>query len=90
MFGVQIDALAEAIRAFEGGVVLVSHDSRLIEQAECRLWVCENYGCYEFDGDLEDYRDRIMTVRTLLLAALWCSSHALCCLRFTLCMWQLL
>ena len=29
-----VDGLAAAIRAFGGGVVLVSHDFRLIDQAE--------------------------------------------------------
>ena len=30
-----IDALAEAINHFEGGLVLVSHDFRLINQVKC-------------------------------------------------------
>lgn len=32
MLLVQIDVLAEAIKAFKGGLVLVSHDFRLIDQ----------------------------------------------------------
>merc|ERR1712097_206809 len=51
-----IDALAEALREFEGGVVLVSHDARLIAEVECDLWVCDEKDCAPFDGDLEDYR----------------------------------
>ena len=35
-----IDALVEAINAFEGGVVLISHDRRLLQRTDCRLWVC--------------------------------------------------
>jgi ATP-binding cassette subfamily F protein 2 len=37
-----IDSLAEAIRDFNGGVVLVSHDFRLISQVAEEIWVCEN------------------------------------------------
>lgn len=32
-----IDALADAVRDFEGGMVLVSHDFRLISQVNNRL-----------------------------------------------------
>merc|ERR1712027_244328 len=37
-----IDALAEAINHYEGGMVLVSHDFRLISQVADQIWVCEN------------------------------------------------
>ena len=33
-----IDALANAIKDFEGGVVIVSHDFRLISQVANELW----------------------------------------------------
>lgn len=55
-----IDALGEAIREFKGGVVLVSHDARLIRQAECQLWVCDNQRVEPYDGDVEDYRQSLI------------------------------
>merc|ERR1712112_253314 len=36
-----IDSLAEAINDFEGGLLLVSHDFRLISQVAEEIWVCE-------------------------------------------------
>lgn len=36
-----VDALVEGILAFEGGVIMVSHDARLIMDTESEVWVCE-------------------------------------------------
>merc|ERR1712200_399958 len=37
-----IDALADAINEFNGGMILVSHDFRLIDQVADKIWICEN------------------------------------------------
>jgi len=56
-----IDALGEAIVAYEGGVILVSHDARLIRSCQCRLWVCDKQTVTPFDGDIDDYRQSLIT-----------------------------
>lgn len=55
-----IDALAEAIKEYEGGVIIVSHDERLIRDTECQLWVIEEQGISEVDGGFEDYRKEVL------------------------------
>ncbi|KAL3990375.1 ABC transporter family protein [Acanthocheilonema viteae] len=55
-----IHALAEAIENFAGGVVMVTHDERLIKETNCQLWIVENLGIAEIDGDFEDYRKEIL------------------------------
>ena len=42
------------------GVVIVSHDARLILETDCRLWVVENQTVEEVDGDFDDYRREIL------------------------------
>lgn len=37
-----IDALAEAINEYKGGVIIVSHDERLIRETACTLYVIED------------------------------------------------
>lgn len=37
-----IHALAEAIEEYEGGVLMVTHDERLIRSTECRLFIVED------------------------------------------------
>ncbi|KAK1934666.1 ATP-binding cassette sub-family F member 1 [Phytophthora citrophthora] len=55
-----IDALCDAIRDFEGGVVIVTHDARLIESTECVLWVCGDQDVVVYDGTFEDYKQSIL------------------------------
>ncbi|XP_074604840.1 ATP-binding cassette sub-family F member 1 [Brevipalpus obovatus] len=55
-----IDALAEALNKFSGGVVIVTHDERLIRETECQLWVVENKSIEEIDGDFDDYRQELL------------------------------
>mmetsp|Transcript_7212 Transcript_7212/g.7306 ORF Transcript_7212/g.7306 Transcript_7212/m.7306 type:complete len:844 (+) Transcript_7212:246-2777(+) len=37
-----IDALIRGLKLFKGGVIIVSHNTRLITALECEIWVCEN------------------------------------------------
>lgn len=55
-----IDALAEAIAEYKGGVIIVSHDERLIRETECTLWVIEDQTINEIDGDFDDYRKELL------------------------------
>eukprot|EP01115_Flamella_aegyptia_P015497 TRINITY_DN9551_c0_g1_i2.p1 TRINITY_DN9551_c0_g1~~TRINITY_DN9551_c0_g1_i2.p1 ORF type:complete len:597 (+),score=233.00 TRINITY_DN9551_c0_g1_i2:78-1868(+) len=54
-----IDALADAINAFEGGMVLVSHDFRLINQVAQEIWVCENKTATKWEGGIQDYKEHL-------------------------------
>ncbi|XP_063633209.1 ATP-binding cassette sub-family F member 1 [Cydia splendana] len=55
-----IDALAEAINNYKGGVVIVSHDERLIRETDCALYVIEDQTINEVDGDFDDYRKELL------------------------------
>jgi ATP-binding cassette subfamily F protein 2 len=50
-----IDSMAEAIRAFNGGVLVISHDFRLLDQVADEIWVV-NHGLKVFDGNIRDYK----------------------------------
>lgn len=54
-----IDSLAEAINNFEGGLVLVSHDFRLINQVADQIWICEKQTVTKWDGDIIAYKDHL-------------------------------
>ena len=57
-----VEALIDAIKAFDGGVVLVSHDARLISATECELWVCGDHcsGLRVEQRGFEKYRTDVM------------------------------
>ncbi|KAJ2815757.1 ABC transporter ATP-binding protein arb1, partial [Coemansia erecta] len=54
-----IDGLAEAINEFNGGVVLVSHDFRLISQVAKELWLCENKKIVKFTDSIAKYKESL-------------------------------
>lgn len=51
-----IDSLAEAINGFNGGLVLVSHDFRLIDQVAKEIWVCEKGKVTPWKGGIREYK----------------------------------
>ncbi|KAL7635723.1 UNVERIFIED_CONTAM: hypothetical protein RMT77_013551 [Armadillidium vulgare] len=51
-----IEALGLAINNFKGGVVLVSHDERLIRMVCTELWVCGNQTVKCIEGGFDEYR----------------------------------
>jgi ATP-binding cassette subfamily F protein 2 len=51
-----IDALAKAVNEFEGGMVLVSHDMRLIGQVAKEIWICDNKTIEKYKGDILNFK----------------------------------
>ena len=56
-------ALVGAISAYEGAVILVTHDLHLVELCADRLWVARDGTCQPFEGDIADYRKVILEGR---------------------------
>jgi ATP-binding cassette, subfamily F, member 3 len=54
-----MDALAEALQQFQGGVLMVSHDVTMLQTVCTSLWVCENGTVWKFPGDVQAYKKRI-------------------------------
>ena len=53
-------ALIQAINAFAGAVVIVSHDPHVIELTADRFWLIDHGRVVPFDGDMADYRALVM------------------------------
>lgn len=51
-----IDSLAEALNEWDGGMVLVSHDFRLINQVAHEIWVCADQTVTRWEGDIMDFK----------------------------------
>jgi len=54
-----IDSLAAAINEFEGGLVLVSHDFRLISQVADEIWECAKGKITKYDKDIMSYKETL-------------------------------
>ncbi len=54
------EALVEALTAYTGAVILVSHDMHLLSLVADRLWLVKDGQVNPFEGDLEDYRRMLL------------------------------
>ena len=56
-------ALVGALSAYQGAVILVTHDLHLVELCADRLWIVRDGTCQAFDGDIQDYRKTVLESR---------------------------
>lgn len=54
-----IDSLARAINKFDGGMLLVSHDMRLISQVAKEIWLVDNQSVSRYQGEIRDFKMQI-------------------------------
>ncbi|OSX77596.1 hypothetical protein BU14_0142s0007 [Porphyra umbilicalis] len=55
-----IDALVEALNEFSGGVLVISHDARLISTVCDEIFICENGAVQRYPGDFREYRASLL------------------------------
>ena len=59
-----IDALADALEEFEGGVVMITHDAHICEQVlddeKSEIWVVDEGRVDKFNGDFAEYRKQLV------------------------------
>jgi ATP-binding cassette subfamily F protein 3 len=55
------EALVAALNAYQGAVVIISHDPRLIELTADRLWLVADGKVTDFDGDMADYKALLLS-----------------------------
>lgn len=56
-----LDSLIMALNGFNGGILLVSHDGRLISTVCEEIWICEDGKVQQFKGEYKDYRAQMVT-----------------------------
>ena len=54
------EALVEALTAYSGAVILVSHDMHLLGLVADRLWLVKDGAVNPYEGDLETYRQLLL------------------------------
>jgi len=54
-----IDVLAQALNAFQGGVILVTHDQRLLTLICNEMWICQDGKLIVWDSDFDAYKKMI-------------------------------
>lgn len=51
-----IDALARCLNNFKGGVLMISHDMRLISQCAEKIFICDDKQITEYKGDILKFK----------------------------------
>jgi ATP-binding cassette subfamily F protein 3 len=54
------EALVQALNAFAGAVILISHDRHMVELTADRLVLVENGTAADYDGSMEDYIELVL------------------------------
>ena len=57
-------SLIHAINEYEGAVIIISHDSYLVEACADKIMVVENSTVRDFDGDINDYKAEVLGKKT--------------------------
>jgi ATP-binding cassette subfamily F protein 3 len=55
------EALTEALQDYGGALIVVAHDRHLLRATADELWLVANGSVEPFDGDLDDYRDWVLS-----------------------------
>jgi ATP-binding cassette subfamily F protein 3 len=59
------EALIQALNNYHGAVILVSHDTHLVECVADQLWLVANGSCKAYEDDLEAYKKLVIRQRRL-------------------------
>lgn len=63
-----IDSLSDAINNFNGAVIVVSHDTRLIKNISNEIYLVKGKNVIRYTGTIMDYRKAIIDEKGLDLA----------------------
>jgi len=56
-----VDALASALVEFNGGIIFITHDQRLVNVVAKELWVCKgDKKVHRYEGSFDDYKQEII------------------------------
>ena len=50
-----VEALIEGLKSFDGGVMLITHESEMITNLESELWILENNGITYYNNTFDNY-----------------------------------
>jgi ATP-binding cassette subfamily F protein 3 len=59
------EALVLALNQFQGAVILVSHDSHLVEMVADRLWLVQDGEVNSFHGDMDEYKKMLLSSKSV-------------------------